>query len=192
MRSSKWFQASDKLVSCLHCLGRFFSLIKASLWKDAVFFGVFQITPLFEKESKPHGAEYLRHKSLGCPHVATSVCGIGIIIRGMLLQWFVERQFRPWAKKTQVAHRSSLCSAQKSHCFSYPSCSFSLFFKLISSLKAFKMHLIQKLSYLFMKPVGMWKVWRVSFFTIVGHVLEVDSFACWDSAFDSVKQKPYI
>lgn len=139
MRSSKWFQASDKLVSCLHCLGRFFSLIKASLWKDAVFFGVFQITPLFEKESKPHGAEYLRQKSLGCPHVATSVCGIGIIIRGMLLQWFVECQFRPWAKKTQVAHRSSLCSAQKSHCFSYPSCSFSLFFKLISSsLKAFK------------------------------------------------------
>lgn len=34
-------------------------------------------------------------------------------------------------------------------------------------------------------------MWRVSFFIIVGHVL-VDSFACWDSALDSVKQKQYI
>lgn len=67
---------------------------------------------------------------------------------------------------------------------------FSNWFLLLWRL--LKMHLIQKLFYLFMKPVGTWKVWRVSFFTIVGHVLEVDSFACWDSAFDSVKQKQYI
>lgn len=117
-----------------------------------------------------------------------------LIITGMLLQWFVKRWFRPWARKTQVAHHSSLCSARKSRCFSYPSCSFFSFFSnwFLLLRRLLKMHLIQKLSYLFMKPVGTWKVWRVSFFTIVGHVLEVNSFACWDSAFDSVKQKQYI
>lgn len=104
-----------------------------------MFFGVFQITPVFEKEGKPHGAEYLRHKSLRCPHVATSICGVGLIITGMLLQWFVKCQFRPWAKKTQVAHHSSLCSARKVIAFPTLHVPFLFFFKLVSSSsKAFK------------------------------------------------------
>lgn len=122
-------------------------------------FGVFRITPVFEKKSKPHGAEYCRHKSLRCPREVTSISGVGIIITGMLLQWFVKRHFRPWAKKTRVAHRS----AQKSHCFCYPSCTFSAFSNWYLLRRLFKLCLIQKLSSLFMKPVSTWKVWSFLF-----------------------------
>lgn len=43
-----------------------------------------------------------------------------------------------------------------------------------------------------MKQVSTLKVWRVSFITVAGHELEVDSLACQDPAFDSIKQKWYI
>ena len=89
MCSSEWFQALDKLVSCLHCLGWLFSLSKISLWKDAVFSEAFQNASVFEKASEPHGGEYRRHRSLYL-NVVTSICGVGIIVTGTLLQWFVK------------------------------------------------------------------------------------------------------
>lgn len=126
MCSSKWSQASDKLVSCLHCLGCFLSLIKISLWKDAVFFGVFWLTPVFEKESKPHGTEYCRHKSLRCPPVfeVTSICGVNIIITGLS-----NASSDPEPRKHELLIIHHCVQHKKSNCFSYPSSS-SLFFQI--------------------------------------------------------------
>lgn len=108
-----------------------------------MFSETFQNASVFARESKPHGAEYRRHRSPRCPRIVSSFCGVGTVITGTLLQNYcslsnTRAEPEPTKHELLIVHR---CGQQR--LIAFPSLEVRLFFFFTSFFRWRLLKIIQ-------------------------------------------------